>query len=410
LLGTQGATGSGTQGTQGVQGITGIQGALGTQGATGAGTQGTQGVQGIGQDGAPGSQGVQGATGQYTYWILKTSNYNAQAFDRIVADTTSIPFTITLPSSPSAGQSIQITDGGNWAVNNLTVARNGNTIEGYTEDLIISDRGITVDIVYDGTTWQVSANLGAKGAQGTQGTITQWVYKTSTYTAAAFDRIIANTGGGAFTINLPSSPAVGQSVQITDGGNWSTNNLTIGRNGNTIEGYTQDLLITDTGITVELVYDGTTWQVTATLGKQGAQGTTGTTGTQGPTGTQGTTGTSIQGTQGVQGTVSAYPTTETVYAIGNSGSGSLTPDATNGTIQTITATGNFTLSAFTSPTSGQTITFVITQDGTGGRTLTSTMKFAGGSKTLSTAASSIDILTVSYIGTTYYASLVKGFT
>jgi hypothetical protein len=100
---------------------------------------------------------------------------------------------------------------------------------------------------------------------------------------------------------------------------------------------------------------------------------------------------------------------ETVYAIGNSGTSTLTPNALNGSVQTITATGNFTLSAFTSPVSGQTITFIITQDATGSRTLTSTMKFAGGSKTLSTAANSIDILTVSYIGTTYYASLAKGY-
>lgn len=100
---------------------------------------------------------------------------------------------------------------------------------------------------------------------------------------------------------------------------------------------------------------------------------------------------------------------ETVFAIGNSGTSTLTPDAANGSIQTITATGNFTLSAFSNPVSGQSITFIITQDGTGSRTLTSTMKFAGGSKTLSTAANAIDILTVSYIGTTYYASLAKGF-
>jgi len=100
---------------------------------------------------------------------------------------------------------------------------------------------------------------------------------------------------------------------------------------------------------------------------------------------------------------------ETVFAIGNSGTATLTPDAANGTIQTITATGNFTLSAFANPVSGQSITFIITQDATGSRTLTSTMKFSGGSKTLSTAANSIDILTVSYIGTTYYASLAKGF-
>jgi hypothetical protein len=100
---------------------------------------------------------------------------------------------------------------------------------------------------------------------------------------------------------------------------------------------------------------------------------------------------------------------ETVYAIGNSGTSTLTPDAANGSVQTITATGNFTLSAFSNPVTGQTITFIITQDGTGSRTLTSTMKFAGASKTLSTAASSIDILNVSYIGTTYYASLIKGY-
>ena len=87
----------------------------------------------------------------------------------------------------------------------------------------------------------------------------------------------------------------------------------------------------------------------------------------------------------------------------------ITPDAADGSIRTITLTGNVTFSAFTNPVSGQTITLIITQDATGSRTLTSTMKFAGGSKTLSTAANSIDILTVSYIGTTYYASLAKAF-
>jgi hypothetical protein len=37
------------------------------------------------------------------------------------------------------------------------------------------------------------------------------------------------------------------------------------------------------------------------------------------------------------------------------------------------------------------------------------MKFAGGSKTLSTAANAVDIITVYYDGTTYWASLSKGF-
>jgi hypothetical protein len=99
---------------------------------------------------------------------------------------------------------------------------------------------------------------------------------------------------------------------------------------------------------------------------------------------------------------------ETVFA-GGATTGTITPDAANGSVQTLTLTGNITLNAFTSPTSGQTITFIITQSASGNNTLTSTMKFAGGIKTLSTAANAIDILTVSYIGTTYYASLSKGF-
>ena len=97
---------------------------------------------------------------------------------------------------------------------------------------------------------------------------------------------------------------------------------------------------------------------------------------------------------------------ENVFALGTT-SGTIAPNATNGNVQTITLNGNLTINAFTGPISGQTITLVITTGGTG-RTLTSTMLFAGGSKTLSTT-STVDILTISYIGTTYYASLVKGY-
>jgi hypothetical protein len=104
------------------------------------------------------------------------------------------------------------------------------------------------------------------------------------------------------------------------------------------------------------------------------------------------------------GTITGYK--ETVYSIGTT-SGTIAPNAANGNVQTITLNGNLTINGFTSPISGQTITLIITTGGTG-RTLTSSMLFAGGSKTLSTT-STVDILTMSYIGTTYYASLVKGY-
>ena len=108
------------------------------------------------------------------------------------------------------------------------------------------------------------------------------------------------------------------------------------------------------------------------------------------------------------GTIAA--TGDTVYTGSTSTSGTITPYYSSGTVHTYTLTGNVTISALgNTPTSGQTVTLILTQDGTGGRTLTSTMKFAGGYKTLSTAPGAIDIMTISYIGTSYYASLAKGF-
>jgi hypothetical protein len=99
---------------------------------------------------------------------------------------------------------------------------------------------------------------------------------------------------------------------------------------------------------------------------------------------------------------------ETVYAIGNT-SGTITPDFNNGSIQSMTLTGNITLNSLGNAVAGRSMTLIVTQDGTGNRTLTSSMLFAEGSKTLSTAASAKDIISVFYDGATYFASLTKGY-
>jgi hypothetical protein len=109
------------------------------------------------------------------------------------------------------------------------------------------------------------------------------------------------------------------------------------------------------------------------------------------------------------GAFTAIETRDTVFA-GGTTTGTITPNAANGNVQTITLTGNITLNALASPVSGQSLTLIIRQPATGGPfTLTSSMLFAGGLKTLSTANNAIDMITISYIGTTYYASLVTGF-
>jgi hypothetical protein len=97
---------------------------------------------------------------------------------------------------------------------------------------------------------------------------------------------------------------------------------------------------------------------------------------------------------------------ETVHDLGTT-SGTITPDVANGNVQKITLNGDLTFSAFANPEAGQSLTLKIDTNGTG-RTLTSTMKFSGGSKTISTT-DTCDIISVFYDGTDYLASLATNF-
>ena len=98
---------------------------------------------------------------------------------------------------------------------------------------------------------------------------TTYLKKTANYTAADRDGIIADTSAGTFTVFLPATPTLGMQVAIVDGNNWGTNNLTVGRNGSTIEGLSENLVLDIAGVSVQLIYDGTTWEVFAQAGVLG---------------------------------------------------------------------------------------------------------------------------------------------
>ena len=128
----------------------------------------------------------------------------------------------------------------------------------------------------------------------------------------------------------------------------------------------------------------------------------------------GTASININGTVGATtpSTVSATTLTfknpiEAVYSLGTTG-GTIAPDPANGSVQSITLNSALTINAFTNPTAGESLTLII-YGGTAYTSITSTMKFAGGVKTLTGTAGCIDILSVYYDGTTYFASLGKGF-
>jgi hypothetical protein len=103
---------------------------------------------------------------------------------------------------------------------------------------------------------------------------------------------------------------------------------------------------------------------------------------------------------------------ETVINMGNQG-GNIAAvadfNAANGSIFTFTATSDFTISQIPNAQTGSSYTIKVTQDGTGDKVLTSTFKFAGGDKTMSTAADAIDVISVVYDGTDYLASLTKAY-
>lgn len=107
------------------------------------------------------------------------------------------------------------------------------------------------------------------------------------------------------------------------------------------------------------------------------------------------------------GTLTFKNPIEAIYDLGTTG-GTIAPNPANGSVQKITLNSALTINAFTSPTAGESLTLII-YGGTAYTSITSTMKFAGGVKTLTATAGCIDILTVYYDGTTYFASLGKGY-
>ena len=74
---------------------------------------------------------------------------------------------------------------------------------------------------------------------------TSWqAVKTGAYTAVAGDGVFVNTTSSAFTITLPASPTLGDEVSIVDyAGTFDSNNCTIGRNSQKIQGAAADLVV-----------------------------------------------------------------------------------------------------------------------------------------------------------------------
>ena len=171
------------------------------------------------------SLGSSVSAGKVQWQAVKTADFNAVAGEGYFVDTDSVgAVTATLPGSPSAGDTIAFKDyAANFGTNALTIARNGNNIQGVANDSEISTNRASIVLVYidatKGWLYTNESNVGDLGkplfTEATGGTITtSGDYKIHTF-----------TGDGCFAVsqigNGPSVPTGGPltvSYMIVAGG------------------------------------------------------------------------------------------------------------------------------------------------------------------------------------------------
>ena len=161
---------------------------------------------------------------------IKVDNIENQCGGAVV---TKCGATTTISGSVVKADDIQAADGGN----------------------LINQCGTTITLGASGDTINLASGASQSGF-GREGSVDwQTAIKTATFTAASGEGYFCNTSGGAFTVNLPSSPSVGDIVAVKDyAGTFDTQNLTIGRGGSNMNGGASDSVRDTENESLTLVY------------------------------------------------------------------------------------------------------------------------------------------------------------
>jgi len=190
-----------------------------------------------------------------------TSGLDADLLDGLHASSFALTSAIgdgTLTINSGSGLIGNGTFTSNQSTNNTITLSHDNTSSqanvNNSNGTVIQD--ISVD-TYGHVTVLGSIDLDARyGSIG--GTI--WSLKSANYTSVSNDGLFADTSGGVFTILLPVSPIIGDTVSFSDpSSSWGTNNLTIGRNGQYINGLAEDLTCDIEKCNIKLIFCNVTY-------------------------------------------------------------------------------------------------------------------------------------------------------
>jgi hypothetical protein len=226
-----------------------------------------------------------GTTGAFTVEFKTVSGTGVtfatddKGFKYVFSDGTNVN-NITLASPPGGSDTqIQFNDGGSAFGGSANLVWDGtNVVIGATGALRLSDTtgGEYVGLKAPGTV-SASYTLTLPPATGTADQIlvtdgsgnlsftdnsggTSWqAVKTTGFTGAAGEGYFCDTSSAAFTATLPATPTLGDEVTFVDyAGTFDTNNLTVGRNSENIQGSAADLTVSVERAGLTLVYSGAT--------------------------------------------------------------------------------------------------------------------------------------------------------
>jgi hypothetical protein len=126
--------------------------------------------------GAGATQSGFGRTGTVDWCTTaKTAPFTGVSGNGYFVNTTCGAVTVTLPSSPSAGDIISVADYSNtWNTNNVTLCKNGSKIGGVCANANLSTQGQSITLVY------VDATEGWKNVQDSTSNVTGTTYITAT--------------------------------------------------------------------------------------------------------------------------------------------------------------------------------------------------------------------------------------
>jgi hypothetical protein len=226
-----------------------------------------------------------GTTGAFTVEFKTVSGTGVtfatddKGFKYVFSDGTNVN-NITLASPPGGSDTqIQFNDGGSAFGGSANLVWDGtNVVIGATGAVRLSDTtgGEYVGLKAPGTV-SASYTLTLPTATGTADQIlvtdgsgnlsfadnsggTSWqAVKTTTFTAVAGEGYFCDTSSAGFTATLPATPTLGDEVTFVDyAGTFDTNNLTVGRNSENIQGSAADLTVSVERAGLTLVYSGAT--------------------------------------------------------------------------------------------------------------------------------------------------------